>query len=895
MKKPIPFGKYYLLDRIAVGGMAEVFKAKVMREEGFEKLFAIKRILPSIAEDDEFIKMFIDEAKIAVQLTHANIAQILDLGKVGDAYFIAMEYVHGKDLRSITDRMKKKGEPLGIPMCCYIMMKVCEGLDYAHHKKDASGRELNLVHRDVSPQNILMSFDGEVKLIDFGIAKAANKAAKTQAGILKGKFGYMSPEQVRGLPLDRRSDVFSAGIVLYETLTGERLFLGESDFSTLEKVRNVEIMPPSTFNRNIPDELEQVVLKALAREVEDRYQTAMELHDDLQSFMYTFGDLFGRKEQASFLREHFPEDYDAGASDLNAGDGAEKSTERSSRRASAPPPPPRRSAPPPPPRLSRAGGMRGGSLPPPPRARTSTPPPPPPKKTVVGMPAPLMPQAPSVQPPAVAPQAQAEITPVPQAVAVPLPVAPPQPQTPAVEALAPVAPPRIAAPVTPSLAGPPAARTMPVNAAPAPAAEPSGLDMEWDDDEMETHIYDKLPEDEKIPGFAPSGEPSRPAARAPAQPVPAIVPMPSPPRQKSSAGLIIGLMIIAAVIIGGLLIAFSFLSKKPATLVLVPQPEDAVITLDNERISGPFPKQIDDLSAGDHVLVASHDEYETLTLPLTLEGGTTLTPAVKLIRKKPKGTGFMLETEPIGATVVINNRTHSEKTPLSVQDLKPGTYTIRVEKAGFLAFSTEVNVEDGKLVQLDKVVLVPKSVTATITSSPTNAKITLITDGRPNSIGETPKEIELDPTKRYALEIETSGYAKWAQAIEMPKGDNKLSIEAKLEANGSDSGSETVPGTNDTPPATTKKGSSKVKKPPSKVKPPEKAASGFGYLSVSTQPWTIVYVDKKKIKNTPLMKYKLPAGQHTVTLLNNDFNIKKTYTVIIAADQETRIIKNLSE
>jgi serine/threonine protein kinase len=232
--------------------MAEVFKAKSFGEAGFERLVALKRILPSIAEDQEFIAMFVDEAKLAVQLTHPNIAQIFELGKVGDSYFIALEYVAGKDMRAIFERVKKRSEPIMVPMACYMVMKLCEGLDYAHNKKDAAGRSLELVHRDVSPQNILISYDGDVKLIDFGIAKAASKSSKTQAGILKGKFGYMSPEQVRGLQVDRRSDVFAVGICLYELLTNERLFVGESDFSTLEKVRNVEIMPPTTYNQAHP-------------------------------------------------------------------------------------------------------------------------------------------------------------------------------------------------------------------------------------------------------------------------------------------------------------------------------------------------------------------------------------------------------------------------------------------------------------------------------------------------------------------------------------------------------------------------------------------------------------------------------------------------------------------
>ena len=306
MKKPTPFGKYFLLERINVGGMAEVFRAKAFGVEGFERLVAVKRILPNVAEDPEFIRMFIEEAKLSVQLNHANIAQIFDLGVVDGAYYIALEHVHGRDLRIMFDRCRQLGEPMPVSQACFIVMKVCEGLDYAHNKRDQSGRELHLVHRDVSPQNVLVSFEGEVKLIDFGIAKAAGNGSKTQAGILKGKFGYMSPEQVRGIPIDRRSDVFSCGIVLYEMLTGERLFVGESDFSTLEKVRNVEILPPSTYNRRIPEELERIVLKALAKSyVEDRYQNAIDLHDELQAFVYTAGEFYSRKDLAGWMKKTF--------------------------------------------------------------------------------------------------------------------------------------------------------------------------------------------------------------------------------------------------------------------------------------------------------------------------------------------------------------------------------------------------------------------------------------------------------------------------------------------------------------------------------------------------------------------------------------------------------------
>ncbi len=310
-KQPIPFGKYYLLDRINIGGMAEVWRAKTFGESGFEKLVAIKRILPNIAEDEEFITMFIDEAKITVQLTHANIAQVFDLGRIGESYFIAMEYVAGRDLRAIFDRGRKRGEPAPIALTCYAIAKMCEGLDYAHRKRDAAGRDLHIVHRDVSPQNCLISYEGEVKVIDFGIAKAANKATKTQAGILKGKFGYMSPEQVRGLPLDQRSDVFAAGIVLYEMLTGERLFTGDSDFSVLEKVRQVDILPPTRYNRRIPEGLEKVVLTALAKDPDERYPYASDLADALQRFVITSEAVFSRRDLMQSMKSTFAEDVEA--------------------------------------------------------------------------------------------------------------------------------------------------------------------------------------------------------------------------------------------------------------------------------------------------------------------------------------------------------------------------------------------------------------------------------------------------------------------------------------------------------------------------------------------------------------------------------------------------------
>jgi serine/threonine protein kinase len=308
MKKPTSFGKYLLLERINVGGMAEVFTAKAFGVEGFERILAIKKILPTMAEDEEFITMFIDEARISVELNHANVVRIDELGKHEDTYFIAMEYVAGRDLRTLLERYRRRKEIMPTAQAVFVASKMCEGLDYAHRKKDARGQDLGIIHRDVSPQNILISYEGEVKIIDFGIAKAANRSQKTQAGILKGKFGYMSPEQVRGLPIDRRSDVFAVGVILYEMLTGERLFVGESDFSTLEKVRNADVPLPRQFNPNIPSGLEKVLMKALARDVEDRYQWASDLQEDLMRFLLAGDAIYSSKHLSAYMKEAFAED-----------------------------------------------------------------------------------------------------------------------------------------------------------------------------------------------------------------------------------------------------------------------------------------------------------------------------------------------------------------------------------------------------------------------------------------------------------------------------------------------------------------------------------------------------------------------------------------------------------
>ncbi len=304
--KTTVYGKYFLLDRIAVGGMAEVFKAKTFGVRGFERLLVIKRILPHLSKDEDFVEMFIDEAKISVELSHANIVQVTDLGKIGDNYFIAMEYIDGKDLRAILKKSQSLNKSLTIEQAAFVVIEVCKGLDYAHRKKSSvTNKPLDIIHRDISPQNIMISYEGEVKVVDFGIAKTASKLNQTQAGVLKGKFGYMSPEQATGLEVDQRTDVFSTGIILFELLTGRRLFLGDTDFETLEKIKECKIPPPSLFNKDVPEELDRITLKALDKDLIKRYANVKEIQVDLTRYFYSAFPDFTASNLSSFLKKLF--------------------------------------------------------------------------------------------------------------------------------------------------------------------------------------------------------------------------------------------------------------------------------------------------------------------------------------------------------------------------------------------------------------------------------------------------------------------------------------------------------------------------------------------------------------------------------------------------------------
>ncbi len=893
MKKPIPFGKYYLLERINVGGMAEVFRAKAYGVEGFERLVAVKRILPNIAEDTEFIKMFIDEAKIAVQLNHANIAQIFDLGMVNGSYYIALEHIHGRDLRAIFDRCRNHGEPMPVAQACFVVMKVCEGLDYAHNKRDSSGRPLHLVHRDVSPQNIIVSFEGEVKLIDFGIAKAAGKGSKTQAGILKGKFGYMSPEQVRGLPIDRRSDIFSCGIVLYELLTGERLFVGESDFSTLEKVRNVEILPPSTYNRKIPDELERIVLKALAKDHEDRYQNAIDLHDELQAFVYTAGEFYSRKDLASWSKRVFAREIEEETAKLESYKELRPPEQRGGaqpRRKQGKPTAPLRStlamptvapAPPPIPRRGNGAAVAAAAAP------------------AAGLEwdddeleTQIYEGGPDELEPAPAPVAAASMGAAGGLAA----AAEPEPD---LSSLVRTAKGWGGAPGTaPNESSPP------VNLAAGSSNTPS-----------------PFPEDPPLMADAAGAEaPAQPDPRDPsavvrlvnmAQPIfennldanPAYVP---PPQAKSRTGLYVAIAAAAIILAGGGVGLYFALSGGGDQVA------------ETETSSEP---------AGAAAAGAVADPQNSGALPLapTTDGAGAV--ASDLAPEVLKETGFDLYVEPAAikdqVTIKVNGKLYATAPPARFRQIAPGDHTIEIEAPRPYKSEKEVvTVTAGEAGRVT-IRLAADQVVAHFESTPPGADVVLVSDGQRTPLGKSPTETKLDPGKRYEVIFERNGYVGQTKPIEF-SGRPEESIVAILarapsvahdrapDRTSSHSGGTRV--VDHTPDRTAPRdkvretkhdtvasndhgGSNPFAEDPGESRPPKKdTPSGTGSLNIGSKPPCKIYIDGKNTgKTTPQRGMSMPAGRHKITLVNNTYNIKETFGVTVKANDSSTVMKNMMD
>jgi serine/threonine protein kinase len=294
---------YQILARLAIGGMAEIFLARAATAAGVERFVVLKRVLRERARDFQFLRMFLDEARLAAQLQHPNIAQVYDVGKLGDSYFFTMEYVHGVTVRELI--LKLADKPMPIACVLGIAQGTASGLHHAHERIGVDGKPLNIVHRDVSPSNLLVGFEGHVKVVDFGVAKAASREHQTESGTVRGKIGYLSPEQASGQDVDRRCDVFSLGVVMWEMLTGKRLFKRGSDFASMAAIIDDPTPAPSTLRPDIPPSLDALVLRALAKKREDRFQTAQELVDAIEVVAAATATTISTASLARLVRETF--------------------------------------------------------------------------------------------------------------------------------------------------------------------------------------------------------------------------------------------------------------------------------------------------------------------------------------------------------------------------------------------------------------------------------------------------------------------------------------------------------------------------------------------------------------------------------------------------------------
>jgi len=307
----VRFGKYVLLKRIATGGMAELFLARQVGAGGFEKLVVVKRILQHLSTDRDFVGMFLNEARLASSLNHPNVVPVYDLGQEEGAYYMAMEFIAGHDLYNVARKAVKQSAPIPPEIAARIAVGACAGLHHAHTKKNPQGQSLHIVHRDVSPANILVSYEGEVKLTDFGIAKADAQSVKTRTGVVKGKFSYMSPEQIRSEPLDARSDVFALGVTLHETLTGRRLFRRDTELAVMHDILGTQAPPPSSLRPGLPAELDAICARALEKDRDRRYLSAEDMQQDLEAFLARHGKPVGAAQVSAFMLERFAEEHAA--------------------------------------------------------------------------------------------------------------------------------------------------------------------------------------------------------------------------------------------------------------------------------------------------------------------------------------------------------------------------------------------------------------------------------------------------------------------------------------------------------------------------------------------------------------------------------------------------------
>jgi len=869
------FGRYNLVRKVAQGGMAEIFLAKFQGIGGFEKKIIIKRILPRFSENQEFIKMLIHEAKTAVQLHHQNIVQIYDLGKVRDTYFISMEYIRGKDLRTVLNRLKSQGQTMPEELAVFIAREVCKGLDYAHHITDQNGEPLNLVHRDISPPNILLSLEGEVKIIDFGIAKATSQATDTQAGVFKGKFAYMAPEQATGLPVDRRSDIFAIGLILWEMLTCQKLLEAESDVLTLERAKRIDSYNPPFEEYGIPEQLEHIIRKAIKQDREARYQTAGEIARDLTVYLNLKYPGFSETDLADFLRVLFNLDRRRGSSGdmVTHGQGERSLTGSDFFKA-----------------LDNVG-----------RDQTD--------------PSLKLRQA----------AAKAGEQPAPQAAG----------DAPSAPGQRPGAPPGTdGAP-----AHPPAAPGAVVQGAEPRKRDGRYWALENDlSDELEVFpggdgaqgasqggwvsqvAVDFIPGEDgslhPLISGALSGDPAgRTAGTGPGG---ALRYSPeATPALAAASGATEATLEHAGVtkaeadqrrgpgpavwILGGLafLLALATAASifypsqvtalkerlgliKKVPVVLNYQPEDAQILVNGTPWAASGSPATIELTAGQrHQIEIRKEGYEARLVPVDLVTNESVAPIeVRLAAMLPRGDGKLkIEGLLPGAIVYINDW---PTVPEQWEALPTGVpLTVRVVKEHYLPFETQVTLGDDPLPL--RVTLQPEPVDLTVESTPANA--TVYVDGV--KVGTTPYRGEgFEPGKVYKVEVTAPGYKPYATIVS-PQAGSPYSLKVVLASQGVLQPSRPVATTRSrpkesprtSPPAETTRtsktaaaesdtgDSGEVSVPPVKPRP-----RGIVQVQIFVNPWAEVYIDGRYVGRTPVT-VPVKTGRHTIRLVNKELDI----------------------
>ncbi len=891
LPEPIPFGKYYLLERISVGGMAEIFKAKAFGVEGFERLLAVKKILASIAEDESFIEMFIDEAKIAGQLNHPNIAQIFDLGKVDGSYFIALEYISGKDMKTIFERARRVGEEVDIPQVCHVVMKVCEGLEHAHNKTDSQGRDLNIVHRDISPQNILISYEGEVKIIDFGIAKAQGKTSQTQVGVLKGKFSYMSPEQVRGLHVDHRSDIFSLGIVLYEMLTLERLFLGESDFDTLEKIRKVEMSPPSLYNPNIPEELEDIVLKALAQNPDERFQSAGEFAHALERFMRNQDYYYKNTDLAGFMKEAFSEDIEFEQKkleyykslDLKPPDQLDEGDDEE----------------------EGEGGLVWDEE----EMETQI-------FDKSGREAPPAPDPGATSQPASQPNQPGQASQPSQR--------PQSRQSGNMEAVEVVGPDDQVDVVGPD----------------------DQVDAQADEDGAATVEYDRGSVEDELQGMSGSemdggqqADDSRDRRKEPTAQMSIDEQAPSGRSESRRPGggdsrrdspyrraAIIG-GTATVVVVAALAIIYNFAGgwfDNSAQIQFETTPRDVEILIDGKEVHDgetPFAYAAE---PGPTEIVIRRDGYKADKRSQKLVAGKTYRLDAQLEEAEARAQVAVSST-PSEAKVKVDGEAIDGTTPVTAEELEAGEHEIVVDKEGYQKVTKTVELDQAGEQELD-VELTPEQIALTVESDPEGARFELEGEESGDEIetGRTPETIEeLAPDQTYTVTIDKEDYEAAEKTFE-PGTKREETISAELEEDpettvaandpepepepepdppanpgASAESGQTGTGGDDTPEesgsdgptetaATETTGGNESESQETKQQP---EPTGTSTLNISSRPAAKVHIDGKDTgQYTPLLNYEIKSGKHEIKLTNEEFGLDKTYYVDLEPGESKKII-----